>query len=119
MKIEKIKKEIKEKENEIIKLKEQLATIHEYESVIIINTNTTLKEFEKIKILINNIINKENILKFEELGTKKFVHTIKKQNEGYYLSINFESTEKILYDLERFYRTNNNILKYITIKKED
>lgn len=118
MKIEKIKEEIEKKEKEIINLKEQLSTIHEYESIIILNTNTALKEYEEIKSKITNIIGKDNISKIEEMGTKKLAYTIQKQNEGYYIIINFEGIKSICHDLEVFYRINDNVLKFITIRKD-
>lgn len=119
MNIKELKNEIERKERELTNLKTQLENIHEYETVIILNPTTTIENFDEIKKEIEKIIDNENILKFENLGTKQLAYKIKENKKGYYLTWAFNGIMKTISELEKFYRENENVLKYITIKKEN
>lgn len=43
----------------------------------------------------------------------------KKNSEGYYVVITFESNPEFITELERIYRITDDIMKFITIRKED
>lgn len=119
MNIKEIKKEIERKENELNELKTQIKDIKTFEAVVILSINTNIKEFEGIKNKIKSIIDKENIKKFEELGIKKLAYMIQKQDEAFYITFEFDGIMETVEELEQYFRINNNILKFITIKIED
>ena len=54
----------------------------------------------------------------ENLGKKKLAYEVKKYEYAYYYVINFTGKASIIPELERKYRINENILKFITIKKD-
>lgn len=118
MNIKELKNEIEIKEKELNELKRQLDTVCLFETVIIISPQTSIQEFENIKNKIREIIDNSNINKFEELGIKKLAYEVKKNNEGCYISVEFTGTPDVIQDLERFYRINDNVLKFITMRKD-
>ena len=94
---------------------------YEYESVIIMNPELTVaarnESIDNIKSLICNM--KGTIDKIEEIGKKTLAYQIKSHNEGYYVVINFTAKPDVISYLETFYRDDNNIMKFITIRKEN
>ncbi len=51
------------------------------------------------------------------MGKRKLAYEIKKQQEGIYEVINFESKPEAIAELERIYRITDDIMKYIIVKK--
>ena len=94
--------------------------MNKYESVIIINPSV---DDEGIKALIKkftDIINNEGkVESAEELGKRRLAYEIMKNKEGYYTVFNFEAKPELIAELERNYRIDDSIMKFITIKKED
>lgn len=94
--------------------------MNKYESIIIINPNieeATRKALqEKFVGLINENGKVESV---EDIGSKKLAYEIKKNKEGYYIIFNFEAKPEVITELERVYRISDEVLKFITIRKED
>lgn len=94
--------------------------MNKYESVIILDPNTTDDERKVIIENLKKVITDNNglITKVEELGKKKLAYEIKKCKEGYYAVIYFEAEASVIAELERVYRIKDEIIKYITIKND-
>ena len=94
--------------------------MNKYESVIIINPSV---DEEGIKALIakyTEIINNEGkVESVNEIGKKRLAYEIMKNKEGYYTVFNFEAKPELIAELERNYRIDDNVMKFITIKNED
>ena len=94
--------------------------MNKYESIIIVNPNVEeagLKELEeKFTGLINENGKVESV---ENMGKKKLAYEIKKNKEATYLLFNFEAKPDSITELERVYRITDEILKFITVRKED
>ena len=54
----------------------------------------------------------------EELGLKKLAYEINYIGEGFYVLVNFTADAALPAELERNFRINENIMRYIVIKKE-
>ena len=95
--------------------------MNQYESVIIINSNVGDKEIKELIESFKKIItdNKGNITNVEELGKKKLAYDIKKCKEGYYVVLYFEAEANVIAELERVYRIKDEIIKFLTIRKDD
>ncbi len=94
--------------------------MNEYESVIIIKPNLDEGEIEGIVTEITDLINQDGeVTKVEKMGIKKLAYEIKKNKEGYYIIFYFEAKADVIFELERNYRINENIIKFITVKKDD
>ena len=94
--------------------------MNKYESVIIINPSVEEEANKAIISKYTDIINNEGkVESVEEVGKKKLAYEIKKNQEGYYVIFNFEAKPELISELERNYRIDDEILKFITIRKED
>lgn len=92
--------------------------MNKYESVIIVNPCLNDVEIkilnEKIKCLIEEKGNFESI---EDLSIKRLAYEIRKNKKGHYIIFNFESKPDFIVELERFYRINEQIIKFIVVRK--
>lgn len=94
--------------------------MNEYESVIIIKPNLEEGEIEGIVTEITDLINQDGeVTKVEKMGIKKLAYEIKKNKEGYYIIFYFEAKADVIFELERNYRINENIIKFITVRNDD
>lgn len=92
--------------------------LNNYESVIIIK-NTTNEEYKTILNKIMKRINKiVNVKEIEELGIKRLAYEINKNKQGFYVILYFKATNQEILELERFYRITDDIIKFITVRKD-
>ena len=94
--------------------------MNKYESVIIINPSVDEEGIKAVIAKYTDIINNEGkVESVNEIGKKRLAYEIMKNKEGYYTVFNFEAKPELIAELERNYRIDDNIMKFITIKKED
>ena len=70
----------------------------------------------KFTDLINNDGKVESV---NEKRKKRLAYEIMKNKEGFYVVFNFEAKPELIAELERNYRIDDSVMKFITIKKED
>ena len=93
--------------------------LNNYESVIIIK-NTSNEEYKTILNKIMKRINKiVNVQEIEELGIKRLAYEINKNKQGFYVILYFKERNQEILELERFYRITDDIIKFITVRKDD
>lgn len=115
-KIEEKRKRINDLENEIKQIKEELKELNDYESVIILNVHTTLESYKNI---INEISKITNYYSIEDMGIKKLAYEVKGNLEGYYVFVHFVGNSEVVRELEKFYRIKDEILKFVTVTKQN
>lgn len=94
--------------------------MNKYESVIIIKPNLEEGEIEGIITEITDLIKQDGkVIEVDKKGIKKLAYEINKCREGYYITFDFEVKSELIVELERHYRVNENIIKFITLRKED
>lgn len=94
--------------------------MNKYESVIIIKPNLDEEEIDNITQKVKDIIEENGtVTKIENMGMRKLAYEIKKNKEGYYVVIYFTAKPSIIAELERHYRINENIIKFLTVRKDD
>ena len=89
-----------------------------YESVVLLNAAL---EDEQIQSVIGRIKetlkgNDGEIKEIEDWGRKRLAYTIKKSKIGYYVIFRFYAFPETIPTLERFYKLDESILRYLTIK---
>lgn len=91
-----------------------------YESIFILKPDVREEEIEtnldKVKEFITNkggVINR-----IEKWGKKRLAYQVKKQRYGNYIFVVFEGRPNLIPELEKNYKLNEDIVKYITIKQE-
>lgn len=91
---------------------------NKYETVIIVNPK--IKYIGDIKEKILKIIGDLNVEIFEDLGNRNLAYKIQGEEEGHYIRIEYYAKEdEIIKNLERYFRINSDILKYITIRTNE
>jgi len=97
-----------------------MARIRHYETMFIVKA--TLTE-EEIQSQINTV--KENIEKnggtiasTDDMGIKTLAYEIQKQKRGYYYVIYFTAPTESIKELERNYKVNEDIVRFIFVKSE-
>ena len=94
--------------------------MNKYESVIIINPSVDEETMKTLVTKYTDIINNEGkVESVNEIGKKRLAYEIMKNKEGYYTVFNFEAKPELIAELERNYRIDDSVMKFITIKKED
>jgi len=93
--------------------------MNKYESVIIINPNCTEEAVKALEEKITGLINQNGkVESVENMGKKRLAYEIKKNKEATYMLVNFESKPEAISEIERNYRITDEILKFITVRKE-
>ena len=90
------------------------------ESIIIVNPKLNEKQQNEIENKYKKIINKNgNVISIENIGKKKLAYEVKKNKEGIYIEINFTGEASFIAELKRQYKIDENVIKFIVIRKED
>lgn len=97
-----------------------MENLKKYENIIIINGSYTQKNYTKVLDIVKDYIKDlVEIEKVEELGLKRLAYEVQKQKNGYYVIFEIKATSENIKNLERFYRINDDVLKFIVVRKED
>ena len=93
--------------------------MNKYESIIIVAPTVYEKTQKEIENKYSNLI-KENgkLEEFKSLGKKMLAYEIKKNKYGIYFEIDFESEASFIAELERQYRIDDNIMKFIVVRED-
>lgn len=92
-----------------------------YETIIIVRPNIIEDEIETITGKTASIIEGDGgtIIKIDEWGLKKLAYLIKKESQGYYIYIDYAGFPASVAEIERIFRIDDRILKYLTVKLAD
>ena len=94
--------------------------MNKYESIIIINPNLTEEALKALESKFTGLINEHGkVESVENMGKKRLAYEVKGNEEAFYMLFNFEAKPDFIAELERIYRITDDILKFITVKKED
>ena len=94
--------------------------MNKYESVIIINPSVDDEAVKALESKFTDLINKDGkVEKVDEMGKKKLAYEVKKNTEGIYVTFYFEANPTLITELERNYRINDDVIKFIVIKVEE
>jgi small subunit ribosomal protein S6 len=92
-----------------------------YELIFILRPGLGEEQINNITEYANQIIldEKGTIIDFNKWGMKKLAYTIKKETQGYYVYCEFAGTPAAVAEIERKFRIDDGVLKYLTIKTAD
>ena len=91
-----------------------------YESVVIFNPNERIakEEIKKYTDFIQGFSTKKKV-KVEDMGIKLLAYDIKDHKSGWYAVFTFQSIPDNIADLERQFRIDDNVLKFMTVRHGD
>jgi small subunit ribosomal protein S6 len=92
-----------------------------YETIFIARPTITEDEITGVIEKTSSIIEGDGgtILKIDKWGLKKLAYLIKKENQGYYVYVDYAGISISVSEIERIFRIDDRILKYLTIKLAD
>lgn len=92
-----------------------------YETIFILRPNVGEDEINRVIENTTQIILNENgtILEMNKWGMKKLAYLIKKESLGYYVYCDYAGTPAAVAEIERKFRIDDAVLKYLTIKTAD
>lgn len=88
------------------------------ESIIIVKGMLSETDYKRVFGEIKEQFEQFKIEKIGELGKKNLAYEVNKNKTGYYLDIEFYADNEDVKNLELFCRKNENILKFIFVRKD-
>ena len=89
-----------------------------YETIFILRPNAGEDEINRVVESTSQIIldEKGTIIELDKWGMKKLAYLIKKESLGYYVYCDYAGTPAAVSEIERKFRIDDSVLKYMTIK---
>ena len=94
--------------------------MNKYESLYIITPELDEEATKACVAKFAGIVtaNGGNVTEVNEWGKRRLAYAIDYKTEGYYVLMNFESAPELPRELERNFKIDENILRYMVIRKE-
>jgi len=88
-----------------------------YETIFIIDNDLSEEGRSPILEKLEDLIQQFNGLQVmaDEWGTKKLAYEIKKKVRGYYVCLDYCGSGPLVDEIERFFRIDDRVLKYMTV----
>lgn len=92
-----------------------------YENICIVRPNLSEDEVKVILDRNSGIIEQDGgaIIKLDKWGLKRLAYPIEKEIQGYYVYTEFAGTPQAVAEMERLYRIDDKVMKYLTVKLEE
>ena len=91
-----------------------------YECTFICSPELDSTKVEEMVAKVSKIIETSGgtIKNLQQLGKKKLAYNIKKFREGNYVYVDFESNGSVVLSLENFFKVNDDVIRFLTVKAE-
>ncbi len=92
-----------------------------YESIYILNPELSSEAAEKVKEIMSGVVLKQDgdIHVVDDWGVKRLAYDVKKHKKGHYVLMQFSGSAAALNELERNYRVNDGVIKYMTLRIDE
>lgn len=93
----------------------------QYESIFIVRPTLTDDETDKVVHKMKAVLERSgaNLLKHENWGKKRLAYEVRRERKGTYVYFSFTSPGETITELERNYRMEDSVIKFMTIKVDD
>lgn len=91
--------------------------MNRYETVFIIDPDVTESDEQAIIDRVRSLVAKENgkLAAFDDWGRRKFAYEIRKKKQGHYIRIEYGGSGDLVQAIERFFKIDYRLLKFMTI----
>ena len=91
-----------------------------YETLFIVTPDISEEDLKAVATKVKGVVTGRNgiVASYDEQGRKKLAYSVKKQNKGYYVLMDYAGSADIVSELERNMRLDDRVLKYLTVKLE-
>ena len=88
-----------------------------YETIMITDPDLSAEQREPIFKRVEDVISQESgyLALTDDWGARKLAYEIKKKQRGYYTRFDFCGTAAAVDEMERFFRIDDRVLKYMTV----
>ena len=95
--------------------------MRQYETLFIVNPDSSEEDLKAVATKIKGVVTGMNgiVTSYDEQGSKKLAYSVKKQNKGYYVLMDYVGSADIVSEIERNMRLDDRVLKYLTVKLAD
>jgi small subunit ribosomal protein S6 len=92
-----------------------------YEELFIVRPNATDEEIDPLVEQLRQVITTRGgtVDKSDKWGVRKLAYRLQKQNEGYYILLQFSATPETVKEVERRLRVSDLVLKFITVRIDE
>ena len=92
-----------------------------YETIVIMDPDLGEERRAPIFDRIRELVPQKGglVVEFDEWGARKMAYEIKKKKRGFYLRVDYCGTGDLVKEMERQFRIDDRVLKYMTILLED
>jgi small subunit ribosomal protein S6 len=88
-----------------------------YETIIITDPDLSAEQRDPILQRVADVVNQGDgyLALTDEWGARKLAYEIKKKDRGYYIRLDFCGTGAVVNEMERFFRIDDRVLKFMTV----
>jgi small subunit ribosomal protein S6 len=88
-----------------------------YETIFIVDNDLSEEDHSPIFEKLTDLIHQHSglLVMVDEWGSKKLAYEIKKKARGYYVRLDYCGSGILVNEIERFFRIDDRILKYMTV----
>ena len=92
-----------------------------YETTYILRPNLGEDQFNEVIERTNAIITNDggSVINLDRKGMKRLAYEIKKEAQGYYVYVNYAAPGTTVDEMERIFRIDDRLLRFLTIKLSD
>ena len=92
-----------------------------YESIFILRSSVSEEEVSAVQEKMKETLEKHgaSIIKTENWGKKKLAYEIAHDRRGTYAFLQFEASGNVVSELERLYRLEDSVLKFLTVRVDE
>lgn len=93
--------------------------MNQYEMVVILKPQLEEEERKSVLARLTDAIGENgNVGEIDDWGIRKLAYEINYIKEGYYYVVNYEAEPTVVAEIERRARISDQIIRYLTVKKE-
>lgn len=90
-----------------------------YESIFIVRPSLSDEDTSKLIDKLKGVVEKSGtVVKLENWGKKKLAYEVKRERKGTFVYLNFQSKGDLISELERSYRLEDSVIKFLTVRME-
>jgi small subunit ribosomal protein S6 len=92
-----------------------------YETLFVINPDLSEEDTNQLIEKFSGVLSKggADILKTDLWGRRRLAYPIKKFNKGFYVVLEYGSDPEAVTEMERLFRIDEKILRFLTVKKNN
>jgi len=92
-----------------------------YEELFIVRPNITDEEIDPFIDQLSQVVTSRGgtVEKSEKWGVRRLAYRVEKQNEGYYVLLQFSAGPDVVKEMERRLRVADHVMKFITVRIDE